>query len=148
MNKLEELEKEIRKELPELMEVSRGCIINDEYYGLCTVINADNTHDLVYQTYCYDHDKGLPKVIDFNKKDLDKIIGHPIQLHHVLKWLKCIEHDLNVFELNIKLTGQFFWTMVENPYEIINTIIFWDFDKLLKDQSEDLIDYLHRLINK
>ena len=69
----------IRKALPRLQELTKGCIIKSKYYGEAELIHYDKD----YFTYLFVCEK-LQFRSD-NKKYVE-VIGHRIQLNDVLEW--------------------------------------------------------------
>jgi hypothetical protein len=124
MTKLEQLTEEIKKAIPRLMELTDGCII--EAYD--------------YDRYIIGFDavlleKDLVRVIGYDYKATDfKIIGHPILLSDVLDFI-------------YKSNAYIYSKTGEDVAMIHKCIYHYDLSKpYLKDQSEELIDYLHSLI--
>lgn len=139
MTNLERLEKDIREKLPRLMELTEGCIFKSIKY----------TYKIIY----YDKISKLFKVLYINDGDCtwkyqeeiynQTIIGHDILLNDILEWLGTINQDYT-FENN-----GFLLYYYEDGYCRIegSTKPKWDLSKpLLKDQPQELIDYLASLI--
>lgn len=153
--KLEALEKAIREALPELMEISRGCKMiwtPNPHHGIYEVFIDSVQVSYEPENYKYEVVRFYSIYNGFNEFETDvldqgnfKIIGHDIQLHHVLKWLNIIETEYIVFDLHISVYGEFTCT-IDEPSTIISTEIFWDLSKPLKDQKKDIVDYLFNLI--
>lgn len=133
-NKLNELTDAIRKAIPRLMELSEGCEIISKIVDYFNNIEIESNfiigknaefdgEDIVIGEYCY----GL---INFT------IIGHEPLLNDVLEWLK-IKSEI-VFGFNDKRLYDHFKVWKLND---------WDLSKSkLSDQSEQLINFLHGLI--
>lgn len=143
MKTYEDLEKDIREKLPELLGISKGCYILD---------NIDNTRYLIstcsnYHFTAYDkNDNRIRSTYKVFANEEFSVIGHEIQLHHVLKYVKktldkkkpksfsssdftlCIDYDLSVYDFT--------------------TIIYstWNPDKPLQDQPEEMKNYLTGLL--
>ena len=139
--KIEALSNEIRKALPYLMELSEGCLIED--------INTNEIHKVnsfhiqvgnIIRLHTTDLSNTFGGGSSFNYiPKHHKIIGHEPMLNDVLAWLSNI--DTSMYFLNIY--GIFF------NRHISNMRIVWYFEKShLKDQSEQLINFLYSLIKK
>lgn len=137
--KLEILEKEIRKALPRLMKLSEGCKVFFE--------NADgeiengriiDTDSYCLSVVCYGYDYAVSK-----EEHEVMIIGHDILLSDVLEWLQQktgadVYFTNETFELSIRY---------HNGIDVSRKYIKWDLSKpYLKDQSEELIGFLYNLI--
>ena len=136
MTNIEKLESAIRQALPELMELTEGCQVS--YNGkICTVtrVNIQESFRLIeinYMQFLY-----VPAHMP--------IIGHPITLLHLLRWL-------GEMEISCKLS----------PVDSINAILLFkeytikhcdtyhvhlELSKpLLRDQSDDVIEELNKLL--
>lgn len=130
--KLEQLENKIRQLVPSLMELSFGC----------KVIWKDDEGDLnesilirIYNDFYY----GIFEE-NFNKEQIIEILGHPIQLHHVL-----FAVDKAYKELATTCEGGM---LEREKREYIHTAKYWDLTKDLSGQSEETIEFISNLINK
>lgn len=84
MTNKEKAEAYVRSQLPELMELSAGCMIALENYdGLRVVDVGVKGNDAIL---CYDLNDGSVETNYKTDKSL-RIIGHPIQLQH---WLRVL----------------------------------------------------------
>ena len=115
MTNLQKLETAIREALPELMELSYGVevIVTSKKHGTSLTMR--------------------PRDIPENKPDEWEIIGHPVMLLHLLRWLDiaCIEGTSN-FDGTVWLK---------------KTVIKLDYSKpLLSQQSDEVIDNLVKLV--
>ncbi|GET48827.1 hypothetical protein RCZ02_16580 [Capnocytophaga felis] len=165
--KLYKIEAQIRKDIPRLMELRAGCIL--EYF-------TGVKHKVVSQYYFNGKRKyalvniGSGLVIHISEDEIFEkkyfsIIGHEIMLNDVLEWLNYI-----IYEKCIPITDLGYSGMVKQFYvkgddgsiifEILDLknpdlgldiirIGLWDLSKpLLKDQSEELIKFLYNIQNK
>lgn len=123
MKNLQSLEEEIRKALPELMEIKVGLNFIDGLGFKAKIVFVDSR----IHYYSESDNELFYDSIDFFQPD--RIIGNEIQLIHVLKWLKVMyptNHD--------------YWAQ---RFEILK---HWNLDKnLLKNQSKELIDFIFNL---
>lgn len=153
--KLEILEKEIRKVLPRLLELSMGCKLWKDGYFYTYIgklipeidvryTNPYHLHHFYSEEFIKDKKETFLYAIGDNKFKNYKIIGHDILLSDVLEWLKELElsDKIGTFEIGFTPMGRFAIKQKE-------TIVFWDLSKpYLKDQSEKLIEFLYNLIEK
>lgn len=140
--KIESLSNEIRKALPYLMELSEGCLIEDTYNSIIYKVSISTERNIlnekIIQVFGIDI-KNKFTIKGFIVCRHHKIIGHEPMLNDVLAWLSNI--DTSMYFLNIY--GVFF------NRHISNMRIFWDFEKpYLKDQSEQLINFLYSIIQQ
>ena len=128
--KLNELTTEIRKAIPRLMELSDGCVIENEYKTKYKIYYNEKRYYNVF------NDESVSNSI---MKPLSKsytIIGHEPLLNDVLEWLK-IKSEI-AFGVNDKRLYDHFKVWKLND---------WDLSKSkLSEQSEQLINFLHYLI--
>lgn len=136
-----ELEAKIRKDLPRLLEPTVGCkltLLYQDGKGEDTTIieNNDSWCKLLFSNR-----------VDFYDKDIvDKsiIIGHDIILSDVLEWLS--KTPKNFRKVLIDDDGFIYKFTMGGVIELIENFK-WDLSKIyLKDQSEELIDFLYNLI--
>ena len=127
--KLNELKAEIRKAIPRLMELSEGCEIKIQYdVSFFITGNCFDTYYAISEDGC--NFKTLDSI------DIMETIGHEPLLNDVLEWLK-IKSEI-VFSFNDKRLYDHFKVWKLND---------WDLSKSkLSDQSEQLINFLHGLI--
>jgi hypothetical protein len=119
------LTQKIQKEIPSLMELSEGCVI--KYNGMYFVIdNYNNTA----------HSNGeicLQDALKILKKGEYKVIGHPIQLNHVLKYLlkMCKAKNQNIASL---------------PLDYLYKLELWNLESnLLSEQPKPLLEWLDKI---
>lgn len=154
--KLHAVETVIRQALPRLTELSQGCKLEkDGYYYTYLgkfMVNVSPYTDGYYLHHFSSEAVVIPKKgKDFFIHSLgDKrfkyynIIGHDIMLNDILEWLKELELSgkIKAFEVGFTPTGQF-------VIKYGKAIMFWDLSKLyLKDQSEELWNFLYNLIEQ
>lgn len=136
--KLNELTNAIRQSIPRLMELSEGCLIYDNKRNDCyiVVMNHKNVLECILN--------GV-KITAMNKELNENytIIGHEPLLNDVMEWLgtiKEVEDYLIYSDGYIKE-----YSYILKDYYYMN--VTWDLTKSkLKDQSPELIDFLHELI--
>ena len=128
MNNLEKLEKEIRSKLPHLMELKEGCLLKTDGDLLKIIgVKKDGSYRLVQLS-----NLSFESFYESEILSHFQVIGQEIKLNHVLEW-----HLLKKEE-DFKVWGQL------KHLAVIN---FWNIQsEYLKDQSEELIDYLRNLI--
>lgn len=146
---LASLEAQIRKDIPRLMELREGCVIeyfrNGRAYN-CKVVETFPSYFNVY----FD---GEIESIDFElSENTFQIIGHDIMLNDVLEWLRNCKRKI-IFDYK---TGYFldefdyYYSFSSNYHEsapIENKI--WNLSSpYLKDQPEKLIKFLYDLKQK
>ena len=120
--KLNELTTEIRKAIPRLMELNDGCVIENEYKTKYKIYYNEKRYYNVFNDELVSNSIVKPLSKSYN------IIGKEPQLNDVLEWL------CNKFINN-------------NTNYITQVLSLWDLSKSkLSDQSEQLINFLHGLI--
>lgn len=160
--KLKEIEARIRKDLPYLMELSKGCkFLKPEEFGFKYEYEILNVFGGTPIADTGDFDDVKCDIIsDYNGIELGwyiedienyEIIGHPIRINNVLRWLKLYESKVNSeneypedpyileFRYNIHHDLEIF-----NDGGLLSSI---NLEKsLLEDQSEDFINFLYELL--
>lgn len=141
--KLQIITQQIRKDIPRLMELSKGCIIKSNDVGteykivgtlgkLCFIFNGVRVDDI--------HISNILKHF--------KIIGHEPMLNDVLEWFE----KMRQLPEDTFFQDLFFQTNNGKYLEIYGDgglIEKWDLSRpYLKDQSEELINFLYNLTNK
>lgn len=142
MNKKEQVEKKIREVCPELMELSFGCEVISgafsqkmvyQFYGADTSEHGGGqySHHCIYKdkrgTYTGDH--------------IEEIIGHPIQLSHVL-----IALHPNTPVISTRSGGGYAYWLFFN--ENRDNEVCYDLSKPFSEQTEEVYDFLFDLICK
>ncbi len=136
--KLQQLQQAIREVCAELKELAWGCEAHirkgnclNKYVINCTHRDTDGTKR--YKVCCLD-DKL------FNPEDFTEIIGHPIELQHILRAIE--EHNTGIY-------------YVESGGGIVSvnclfrdTIVDYDLTLPLDQQSPEVIDFLNSIICK
>ncbi|AZA91142.1 Uncharacterised protein [Chryseobacterium nakagawai] len=136
MKLLEELTADIREKLPRLMELEVGCIVEwDNWSG--TVLNDGNPLHILW--------KNSGGIVTYFKDEMSlfsKVIGKDPMLNDVLEF---IDND----EVSMYTDGVFSHVLNGLYYDENSEMIKWDLSKpYLKDQSPELIKFLHGLIKK
>jgi len=147
MKALEELTREIREKLPRLKELSEGqrllTIISDEpndiYEGAFETIGIGaellENRNIEIGGYEYEIEKSF------------EIVGKDPMLNDVLEWLS-IKND-TVDYYGFDSAGNYLWFNHALNKFSTNPTVKWDLTKpYLKDQSPELINFLHGLIKK
>lgn len=86
MTPLQQLESRIRELVPSLQELSFGCEVEEEGVKQTVIkyVHMDYDEDCS-EVYTTEHPTTYYKKWRYYDSDLNKILGHPIQLHHVLQ---------------------------------------------------------------
>lgn len=131
---MQELTKLIRELVPELMELSFGCEVK---------VRGENTTDTVLSVAGNKVDVRTQYREDINIEDFE-ILGHPIQLHHVLKAIAKEEDEIKYF-----IDGDGFWYYWKDE-ELISVAMMnaWDMDKTLSEQSPETTAFLLSILKK
>ncbi len=137
--KLKKVTADIRAKLPRLMELEKGCLVDDEHIGRWEIIYCDFTN----KKAIYYGINEFSEIVTLSKGDIRRIIGKEAQLNDVLEWLSKRNYDAFA-----KYNGYLY---VLKGFDIEDEPVFsganWDFSKPhLKDQSEELIEFLCELI--
>lgn len=146
-NKLQSVTEKIRKDTPRLMEISEGCEIN--YKGLKYKIVKHLPQKLAedVELVAIENIGEFPNVIYLCKyEDNFEIIGHEPMLNDVLEWVK--SNQFFIDDLYVDNDG--FFGLLDFCYEKFKSLkLQWDFSKpYLKDQTEELIEFLFNLIKE
>lgn len=140
---LDELSLLIRKNIPRLMELREGCVI--EYFRGSRAYNCKVVE--TFPSYFNAYFDGEIESIDFElSENTFQIIGHDIMLNDVLEWL-----DDNKKDYGFNGEGYFYKEKRNEGLagkELYN-FVQWDLSKpYLKDQSEELIKFLYNIIKE
>ena len=153
MEKLEELQKDIRSKLPRLMEVKEGCVIHHPFYDEHLICLGKTTLDRLvfnrYDIHKHEYDSNVIDVLNTGLIEMINenrliVLGHPILLSDVLEWLnrfgvKRITYEGSKYEDCFRI----------HDSEKGGLPVNWDLSKpYLQDQNKKMIDYLHNLIKK
>ena len=134
-NKLKELTDAIRNALPRLMVIEKGQIFHSKYYGDIVATRIGKHSEKVCSIYGFDLKDGLPRD-NYYPRDIE-LVGKNPQLNDVLEWFLSIKNDSMLFT---STCGNIFLGLHKDKQ-------IWDLSKpFLKDQSEDLINFLHSII--
>ena len=144
MKTYKDLQEAIRKELPELMEVSSGClVIQNECLYKIDHLKGRGEDEIVF----FHMIKPEPSEWEYSEqeyldsfKESTTIIGHSIQLHHVLKWWLRLKNEFMQFGEG---TNEFFFYDFDSEESESHE---WILGKGLKDQSEETKKYLISLL--
>ncbi|MRM93753.1 hypothetical protein D1Z98_01850 [Riemerella anatipestifer] len=127
-DKLQAITADIRQKLPRLMELEEGCLIRDKEINVTfTITERDDKFQLLYVNgnNCFS--------FDFFKSRFE-VIGKDPMLTDVLEWLGTELYT--VFTYGLEVYGS------DEVY-----MFTWDLSKpYLKDQSEEVIDFLYNFI--
>ena len=122
------LEQKIRNAIPELMELGVGCEIETQTKQRLTIYSIDKGY---YN--CHNSDvvsTSISKPIN----PYHKIIGKPIQLNHVLEYVKII--------LKSKKNSE----IAKENIIILNIVYLWNLkSNLFSDQSPELKNFINEL---
>lgn len=147
MKALEELTREIRERLPRLMELSDGqrilALINDhsndiyegavEIIGVGAIIKENREIEIGGYSYLIDEDY--------------KVFGKDPMLNDVLEWLSLKSDTVDYYGFDS--AGNYLWFNHALNKFSTNPTVKWNLSKpYLKDQSPELINFLHGLIKK
>ena len=128
--KLSKLKEAIQLVIPSLTDIGKGQIFESQFYGRIVATKVTQHSTSTWSIYGFDEKDGLPRDC-YYPRDL-KFVGKDIMLHHVLDWIKGLRTEIH----SINKYGHFHdrnW----------NGICSWNFkDPYLKDQNQELIDYL------
>lgn len=140
MTNLEKLEKDIREKLPRLVELTEGCELN--YMGIKFSILKRNEAENLFTLTSDDIPSYTVQSIHHVESKCE-VIGHPVMLNDVLEWLGIKAEYID--EYAIDSAGKLLKFDDDYGYEYLGKK--WDlFKPYLKDQPQELIDYLASLI--
>lgn len=170
MKTLEELTREIREKLPRLKELETGCIIDFKDITVKYIVSHkfrdlfQNNYYLSSPNYYGDPEPRGRQIFKYHEQDyisqysLDEgllsgdinIIGKDPMLNDLLEWLTIID----LYNISVEFSNQEFSIVKDNSlvdhlddYDFEG--VAWDLSKpYLKDQSPELITFLHGLINQ
>ena len=132
---LQQLKANIYQSLPDLMELGVGCEFNSKYYGKITATKITNYGNGVYSIYGFDEKEGLPRD-NYYPRDLE-ILGRPITLPDVLRWMSGLE----IFKNRVGRRGNLGY--IDERAELLE---MWNYLKYtIDDQSDQLIEFLFNL---
>lgn len=130
MSKLSQIEQKIRELVPSTMELTFGCEVK---FGFSSARYCGEDNDWIYleKLNVIQPTREIEKV---GKSIKLKILGHHIQLNHVLQAIERIAPETV--------------TSIESYHAIPKLITMWDLTKPLSEQNEELCDFIHQLICK
>ncbi len=144
--KLKAVTDDIRVKLPRLMKLEKGCLIGyNNSAGICEVITTyigDNR--LLVSWYGETESEMLSRRKLNAEKSLFHIIGKEIQLNDVLEWHSQIKNSNSHFQVNNGVGV--FYSYPQSETEGERTIEVDLSKPYLKDQSEELINFLYELL--
>jgi hypothetical protein len=141
MKNLNELEKVIREALPELMDLNPGCFFtrqNKTYSILSEFKDASFNQRYIFESRIdgFGYNTSNFRTGSAFHEQIS-VIGQEIQLIHVLKWLQTIMKKENPYYINV---------IGEIMTSTNDFCCKWNLDEnLLKNQSQELIDFLFNL---
>lgn len=151
--KLKELQNVIRKACPELMELSFGCVVhlrNHPWRNYICLGKSEDYYDYVYTKN--DDERASHYLSERNGSKVERVLGHPITLEHVLKVLE--NHE------NWEYDGEQFWEIIKDDTSchchpdyisrsyISRSFCQWQLTKPLSQQKEEVINFLYKLLCK
>lgn len=127
MNQLEELVSEIHKKCPELLELTRGCVVLVEFKGVRV-----NAFTILARNWAGNYlvDTGNGVTTTWPSKKFKQVIGHPIGLEHVLKRMGATDYNGNG------------WAGSADVKKLLG---LWQLGKPLHEQSIETILFLSKL---
>lgn len=138
MSKLSQIEQKIRELVPSTMELTFGCEVK---FGFSSARYCGEDNDWIYleKLNVIQPTREIEKV---GKSIKLKILGHPIQLHHII--LAVINHKQR-YLVKGYISGD---RMNNFEAEILDLLARYDKTRGLHGQSEELCDFIHQLICK
>ena len=141
--KLNELKEAIRKAIPRLMELSEGCIVKPHKQNQFILDATFEVRKLKTGFYIRSIIEPFEPYYEYEIS----IIGHEPKLNDVLEWLGYNYAIVAGGGFLMKNTGDMNFKCIEVPNVDEYRHLKWDLSKsYLKDQSPELIDFLHYLI--
>ena len=147
---MQQLEQKIRQLVPSLQELSFGCEVR-------IIENSDWGHEVIKaygdRTWWFDDSSmrfhpifwRFDYIEYVQNKNSVEILGHPIQLHHVLQAIALTIGDEYAWEQAIDTTGQFRTDWGDKRHE--GSGIYWDLTLPLSGQSEEVVKFLNGVLN-
>ncbi|GIZ15539.1 hypothetical protein [Capnocytophaga catalasegens] len=154
--KYQAVTKAIRKALPRLVDVEKGCIVRALHNNKGVIVDIENClglDDIVSYGVLLPY--GEIKELKYLTLSEFEIIGKEPMLNDVLEVLPKLLPPENRYyseEIYLSSDGEFYRTYLN--YKDANELEYlhhngWDLSKpYLKDQSEDLINFLYNLLNQ
>lgn len=136
MKLLKELQNKIREDIPRLLDIKSGLLVingEDFIYHVDHLYEYRDELTVYYHLECPKpdrHEVQMEDTLNLFKKSF-KVLGHPIKLSDVTKWINSKEEKVNDdFALS---------------YYIMTAVEMWEGD-YLSEQSEELLSLLYRLV--
>lgn len=151
--KLAELRSAIAKVCPEIMELSFGCrVLLDGGYTPRGIHIVYHRNDDVYEAANVGHTEIMTNETtsftcsgraDYAK--LREVLGHPIQLHHVLR---AIDDKIESGDYHMDMDGAITIDEYDADGDCVNTeVAKWNLSRpSLDEQTSELINFLHEVI--
>lgn len=134
------LEESILTGIPQLNNLEVGQRFHSEYYGTITATRITKYGKGVYSIYGFDEKDGSPRDC-YYPRDL-KMLGKDIMLDNVLSWHS--QNGRNKYSHFEVSNFEAYFSIYDGEER---ADILWNLSKrLLKDQSEELIEWLTELI--
>ena len=145
--KIDALSNEIRKALPYLMELSEGCLIEDTYNSIIYKVSISTERNILneksIQVFGIDI-KNKFTIKGFIVCRHHKIIGHEPMLNDVLAWLAPSHFGIQLIDIYGMFCDRYLHYIRYNSLKVR-----WNLENpYLKDQSEQLINFLYSLIEQ
>ena len=148
MSPLDTTEKRIRELVPELQELSFGCEvfnIEENQKEIVWLTNLDMSKPEVYTNKTYpQYQASYRFTFDEDASGYEyKILGHPIQLHHVLQAIRDSSgYRFKQGYIGITANGQF----IDVDADKLGTEIMWNLTKPYSEQSQEVKDFIGEII--
>lgn len=154
MSNLQKIQKAVYAACPELLELSLGCKVQvrneiRSRYDEAIIVLPCNGIGWWYCLIPSKTSRGGAKLHAFKQKHFTQILGHDIQLHHVLRTIeqkigKETEID-KLIENPPIVTRKKELVQRMQPY-LKDLFVFWDLTRDLASQSEDTLTFLAQLL--
>lgn len=149
--KLNILNENIRKEIPRLMQLEEGCLIEGEFltiFGIWKITGVRTFDNGCVYSLIINKENSVVKTHMFSfELERIKIIGKEPMLNDVLLWIK---HHSNLVRDSKSMLISFDGNLVLYDYGLDSTHILkehWDLSKIyLKDQNNDTINLLYSIL--
>lgn len=140
------VEAQIRKDIPRLMELREGLLVQEKYTDdeeICKIIDIQGDRFVIYNS----EDYFLTTEIEETLTDEYEIIGHDIMLNDVLEWFRL--NEISIIPQCSKSESIMMLYYVEYDEEVhylYGSHASWRLSSpYLKDQSEELIKFLYNI---
>lgn len=155
INKLQILEKQIRKDLPRLMEVSEGCYLKNYGSGkMYRVMGREG--EICFLQDINNLKSSSLEITESTAINYFEVIGHNILLNDVLEWIAKQNEGLHLdieYEVKDNLLKIIVRQDIDDVYsdfsKTYTEYYIWDLSKIsLADQSDELKEFLYELIDE